>query len=245
MTDRKLCNELQDKLQKSFNEHFSQLSSGEQGSAGDEMEQEIHRQQARIRELEDELERKATPYMDGYEAAKEEYRPQIIALEAERDKLIQAVADHVTVRAEQFQKIQVLDSMIDHQREECIDTERRLLAELNAAKRDAAEAQALVAKFAPMFERTGYVGSNREFAKDLNSIRAAAFAGKGNALTTAIEEAKAEEREACAAICRARALKMEAEASAEDADQYDIASLRATAWQLSVAEDEIRARGQA
>lgn len=91
----------------------------------------IHSLIADLREAREQL---ASPYMDGYEAAKEEYRPQVIALEA---KL--------------------------------------------------AEAQALVEKFAPLFKGIGYVGADKEFAHDLQSIRKAAFGNRGSALTAAID----------------------------------------------------------
>ena len=56
-----------------------------------------------IADLEEAKEQLASPYMDGYEAAKEEYRPQIIALEeqlaATRKQLAEAQSsDSVTVR---------------------------------------------------------------------------------------------------------------------------------------------------
>lgn len=58
--------------------------------------------------------------------------------------------------------------------------------------------------------------------------------------TYAVEQVAAE-RERCAKVCRERAMKMEAEAQrAGDAGEHDeVSALRATAWQLVVAEREI------
>lgn len=104
MTNRKLCKELQDKMQKSFDEHFLHLSSGEQRDVG---HLELDKAQARIQEL-----------------------------EAERDKLIQAVADHVTVRAEQHQRIKQLEA----QAREHIE---QIRAERNCARKAEQERDAL------------------------------------------------------------------------------------------------------
>jgi hypothetical protein len=59
-----------------------------------------------------------------------------------------------------------------------------------------------------------------------------------------LEMDRARERntiERCAKVCKDRALQMEHEAGSADADSDDVTHLRATAWQLSVAENKIRA----
>lgn len=75
----------------------------------------------------------------------------------------------------------------------------------------------------------------------LDTAVAQANASQNGAWRLMCEKRTEIEVERCAAICRARADKMEAEAQrASDAGEYDEASaLRATAWQLTVAEREI------
>lgn len=164
---------------------------------------------------------------------------EIERLRAERDKLIQAVADHVTARAEQHQRIKELEELNDKRLGE-IQTTLKLLAE---ARREAAEAQAALDAYrhaldAILEEAPPSRGASRELNAMLGSLPTC---GK-SALTAAIEAARAEEREECESICKARALKMENEAEAEDADHDDVTSLRSTAWQLTVAANEIKER---
>ena len=60
-------------------------------------------------------------------------------------------------------------------------------------------------------------------------------------------EAVKREREACATVCRERAMKCEHEAQEASAngEQDESVSLRATAWQLTVCAAKIEARGRA
>ena len=72
-------------------------------------------------------------------------------------------------------------------------------------------------------------------------IRIAEEAGilvSGDGVFALCERVAAAERERCAKVCDARALKNEQECDGADAD--DIASLRSAAWQISVCAAEIR-----
>ena len=61
-----------------------------------------------------------------------------------------------------------------------------------------------------------------------------------------IAEAVSAEREACAKVCRQRAEKIAAEADRCAAEETDeVSAIRSTAWQLTVAENEILKRSNA
>ena len=61
-----------------------------------------------------------------------------------------------------------------------------------------------------------------------------------------IREAVATEREACAKVCRQRAEKIAAEADRCAAEETDeVSAIRSTAWQLTMAENEILKRSNA
>lgn len=77
-----------------------------------------------------------------------------------------------------------------------------------------------------------------------NILRLASEAGFGNYAYEAASmferfaalvkaDAVAETREACAKVCRSKAMQMENEANNPDCDQDDRVSLRSTAWILS------------
>ena len=75
---------------------------------------------------------------------------------------------------------------------------------------------------------------------------------KGRPLSTqqifaAMRAAMATEREACAVLCDAAAMKMEQEAQAAiDSGEHDeVSAIRSTAWKLSVAAADIRRRSNA
>ena len=61
-----------------------------------------------------------------------------------------------------------------------------------------------------------------------------------------VDEAVKQEREACATVCRERAMKCEHEAQEASAngEQDESVSLRATAWQMTICAKRIRARSQ-
>mgnify|MGYP001768491304 CR=1 FL=1 len=67
-----------------------------------------------------------------------------------------------------------------------------------------------------------------------------------DAIAHAIEEARAAEREACAQVCQERAEKFEGAARRADArrEHDDAATCRATAWQIGICANRIRARWQ-
>lgn len=84
----------------------------------------------------------------------QQYQQQVGAMKVERDKLIQAVADHLTVRAEQRQRIQELEELNDKRLGE-IQTTLRLLAE---ARREAAECR----------NREELIRNNLQFERELH-----------------------------------------------------------------------------
>jgi hypothetical protein len=97
--------------------------------------------------------------------------------------------------AEARRESQKLSAMLDHQREESDDAERMLREALSAARREAAEAQAIAAKFSPLFQCIGYHGSDVELQRDLQAVRTSSHDNPGSALQSAIEQAVAPHRE--------------------------------------------------
>jgi len=127
-----------------------------------------------------------------------------------------------------------LSPMNDASRLSMANSRNRELETANAAlTKQLAEAQALIVKFSPLFKGIGYVGSDREFAEDLKSIRTIAFSGNGNALQAAIDKAVAEEREAIADT-----FKKEADNYAHEYGQDDMGSLSFGGGSLGNAREE-------
>lgn len=92
-----------------------------------------------------------------------QYKQQIGAMKAEKDKLIQAVADHVTQRAEQRQRIQKLEPVLEFQNRELVEKQKYILhleRKLSEAKNDATKWREFEAEVKlltdPRFVRIGF-----------------------------------------------------------------------------------------
>jgi hypothetical protein len=75
------------------------------------------------------------------------------------------------------------------------DEIEELARQLAEARREAAEAQAIAAKFSPLFQCIGFHGSDVEIQRELQAVRTSSHDNPGTALQSAIAQAVAPYRE--------------------------------------------------